>query len=181
MVVTLLTMSVVRPLGMCCHDDPGTARAIRLILDRCGFEVVADTHTAAEAVVAAAGVRPDVVVLDLDLAGTLGLGVVAALQAASPGSEVVVLSAFDTMRPAALAAGAHELVTTADLRDLERALSALARSRPGAAPRVVPVVAEDGQPLHDVRAASSPVSPVSPLSVVSVAARGTCRTKAPSS
>lgn len=182
MAVTLLCMSPVRLRGMCCHDDPGTARAVRLILDRCGFDPAADTRTVGEAVAVAAVVRPDVVVVDLDLTGTLGLGVVAALHDASPGSKVVVLSSFDTMRPAVLAAGAHDFVVSVDLRDLESALSALARVRAyehgarsavGTADIDVVAVEEDAQ---EVRAATSSVTPAATSSVTR-----TCRTKTPSS
>jgi DNA-binding NarL/FixJ family response regulator len=160
----------VEPLrGLSCIDDPATRRAVDVILRRCGYHVIAEVGSAAEAIVAAGVGKPDAVVLDLALTGDLGLGVLAALHAASPGCAVIVVSSFDTMRPATLEAGAYDFLANSDLRVLERSLLRLAAGRPAVAPdggsRTAPAVQLDG----------------APTSVRTSAAIGSLRTKAPAS
>ena len=95
------------------------------ILDRCGFDAVRDTSSVGEALDLAREAAPDVVVVDLLSAGVLGLGLVRSLRCVAPECRVIVLSAFDTLRPAALEAGALELVASSDLRLLEACLRRL--------------------------------------------------------
>ncbi len=120
----------VEPLrALFCNDGAASRRAVEVMLHRCGFDVVGDVASAIEAVVAASVGEPDAVVLDLGLTGDLGLGALAALHAASPGCAVILVSSFDTMRAAALEAGAYDFVGNADLRVLERSLRRLAAER----------------------------------------------------
>ena len=154
--------------ALSCNDTPATRRAVEVILHRCKFQVVTEVRSAAEAIVAAGIGRPDVVVLDLALTGDLGLRALPALHGACPGSAVVVVSSFDTMRPAALAAGAYDFVGNSDLRALERSLQRLAAEGPGVArddSSGTAVVQLDGAPTA---ARTSP-------------ATGSRRTKAPAS
>src|ERR1700730_2587413 len=58
-----------------------------------GYEVVAAVGEGAHAVRVAAAVRPDVVVLDLQLPDASGVDVIRGLLAAQPGAHVLVLSA----------------------------------------------------------------------------------------
>ncbi|HVM04745.1 MAG TPA: response regulator [Acidimicrobiales bacterium] len=121
--------------ALSCNDDAGIRRAVEVIVRRCGYDLVGDVGAAGEAIVAAGVAEPDVVVLDLALTGDLGLGAVAGLHAVCPRCAVIVVSSFDSMRQAALAAGAYDFVGNADLRALERALRRLAgtQSRRGGA------------------------------------------------
>jgi len=158
----------VEPLrGLLCMDDPATRRAVDVLLRRCGYRVIAEVGSAAEAIVAAGIGEPDAVVLDLALTGDLGLGALAALHAASPGCAVIVVSSFDTMRPATLEAGAYDFVGNSDLRGLWRSLQRLAAGRQGGGEgdgsRTAPAVQLDGAP------SSARTSP----------ATGSRRTKAP--
>lgn len=159
----------VEPLrGLLCNDEPATRRAVEVILRRCGYNVIAEVGSAAEAIVAAGVGTPDVMVLDLALTGDLGLGALAALYAASPGCAVIVVSSFDTMRPATLEAGAYDFVGNSDLRALERSLQRLAAEGPRVAwddSSGTAVVQLDGAPT------SARTSP----------ATGSRRTKAPAS
>lgn len=111
---------------LCWIDEPNTSRAVGAVLRRCGFETAGAVTSPAEALVATGGCEPDVVVLDLALTGELGLGAVQALHAVAPKCAVVVVSSFDTMRPAALQAGAYDFVGLSDLRLLERCMRRLA-------------------------------------------------------
>jgi len=89
-------------------DEPEVARAIRVMvvddhpmwregvardLAEAGYEVVAAIGEGAQAVRVAAAVRPDVVVLDLQLPDCSGVDVIHGLLAAQPQTRVLVLSA----------------------------------------------------------------------------------------
>lgn len=109
-------------LALVLCAETGMARAVHAIVERCGFAAVRRVASAAEALVIAQEVTPDVVVADLPSTGILGLGLVTSLRRVAPLSQVVVLSSFDTLRSAALDTGALELVASNDLRLLEACL-----------------------------------------------------------
>lgn len=116
-------MTDTRRRALICHDDPDMQRAVAVILDRTGHEVIGVCATAAEATtMAAARLDLEVVVLDLALCGAAGLRMVQRLRADSPRCDVVVLSPFVNLRQAALESGALGLVEPDDLRDLETCL-----------------------------------------------------------
>lgn len=122
-----------RPLrALCWLDEPDTRRAVGAILDRAGFHVVGEANSARPALVAAGAYKPHAVVLDLALTGDLGLAAVRTLHGVARDCAVVVMSSFDTMKPAALQAGAYDLVGHSDLRLLERCLQRLAAEVHGA-------------------------------------------------
>lgn len=87
-------------------------------MERNGISVVGVENSGTRAIAAARSTLPDLVVMDLALSGALGLRLVGALLDAAPGAAVVVLSPFNTLRGAALFAGALELVSLRDLRRL---------------------------------------------------------------
>ena len=111
--------------GLVFDDDADTRRAVTAILSRSGFDVVGVVSSPAEALAAAGGL-PDVVVLDLALSGTRGLGILGALHAVAPACELVVLSPFVALREAALDAGACDFIDKRDMRQLERCLRRVA-------------------------------------------------------
>lgn len=121
-----------RPLsGLVCEDDADIQRAILVLLKQCGFETVAVACSAREAIRLAAHLRPDIAVIDVALAGVRGLRVVGDLTAVSPGCDVIVLSAFETLRERAMVAGAFALCGMSDRRELRRCLAhALAHRAP---------------------------------------------------
>ena len=117
-------MTASLPRALVWDDDPSTSRAVTAILCRSGFEVIATVVSPADALMAVEFSAPDVVVVDLALTGDLGLGMISAFRAAQPRCAIVVLSPFEALRPAAIAAGAYDVVVNAasDLRALERCL-----------------------------------------------------------
>lgn len=109
-------------VAVICEDDVELATALADTLTHLyGLQLLATVTTAAEAIRVAAGAKPDLVVIDLALAGDRGLGVVAALHDAAPGCAVVVVvpPAFVGLQPEAVAAGAMTLLESSDLRPLQ--------------------------------------------------------------
>jgi len=77
-------------------DHPLTRDALSGLLDQHGFAVVGEAGSGAEAIELARTLRPDIVLLDLGMPGMDGLEALPLIRAASPESEVVVLTASGT-------------------------------------------------------------------------------------
>jgi DNA-binding NarL/FixJ family response regulator len=77
-------------------DHPLTREALSSLLRAHGFDVAGCASDGAEAVVEAARLRPDLVLLDLSMPGVDGLTALPQLRAAAPECEVVVLTASGT-------------------------------------------------------------------------------------
>ena len=77
-------------------DHPLTRDALASLLGAHGFDVCGTAEDGAEAVREAARLRPDLVLLDLSMPGVDGLSALPAIRNASPGCEVVVLTASGT-------------------------------------------------------------------------------------
>jgi DNA-binding NarL/FixJ family response regulator len=78
---------------MIVDDHPMWRDAVGRDLTEAGFEVVATVGEGAQALRIAGSVRPDVVVLDLQLPDMAGVQVTQGLVAANPGIRVLILSA----------------------------------------------------------------------------------------
>ena len=78
---------------MVVDDHPMWRDSVSRDLSDAGFEVVAATGEGAQAMRIAASVRPDVVVLDLQLPDVSGVDVTRGVLAAYPGAKVLILSA----------------------------------------------------------------------------------------
>lgn len=78
---------------MVVDDHPMWRDSVSRDLSEAGFEVVAATAEGAQAMRIAASVRPDVVVLDLQLPDISGVDVTRGVLAAYPGAKVLILSA----------------------------------------------------------------------------------------
>ena len=77
-------------------DHPLTREALSSLLRAHGFDVAGEASDGASAVVEAARLRPDLVLLDLSMPGMDGLTALPQLRAAAPECEVVVLTASGT-------------------------------------------------------------------------------------
>lgn len=116
--------------------DVRSRRAVLVIVEGSGIRVLEASGGVPDLVEHVRVLLPDLIVLELALSGSLGLGVVPALLAAVPGASVVLLSPFLGLREAARRAGAYELVDDSDLRELRRCVRRLMAERA--------VQAEDG-------------------------------------
>src|SRR4051812_48026559 len=74
-------------------DHPLTRAALSGLLEQHGFAVVGEAADGREAIDKARVLRPDLVLLDLTMAGMGGLEALPRLRAAAPECEVVVLTA----------------------------------------------------------------------------------------
>src|SRR6266581_9168833 len=82
------------PIRVLIVDDHAVMRmGLRLLFEgQPDLLVVGEAATGAEALAAATGVAPDVIVLDLDLGGENGSDSIPALRAAAPGARVLILT-----------------------------------------------------------------------------------------
>lgn len=117
------------------------------------FAVVGEAGTGAEAVTEAARLRPDVVLMDLEMPALDGIEAIRRLRTAAPAVQVVVLTAFDTDERivGALQAGAQGYL----LKGAPRAeIFAAIRTVAAGGALIPPVVAS--KLLRQVRAAEHP-------------------------
>src|SRR5919198_1202996 len=89
-------------------DHPLTRSALAALLHQHGFEVAGEASDGGEAIVRAAELQPDLILLDLSMPGLDGLTALPRLREAAPECEVVVLTASGTEENllAAIRAGA---------------------------------------------------------------------------
>jgi DNA-binding NarL/FixJ family response regulator len=85
-------------IGILVVDDHPIVRQglVSTLEDEPDFQVVGAASSAEEALTLAAWLRPDLVLLDLELPGLGGVEAIPGLLAASPGSRVLVFTAYDT-------------------------------------------------------------------------------------
>jgi DNA-binding NarL/FixJ family response regulator len=77
-------------------DDHRVLRdALKLLLEKNGCEVVGEASTGEEALAVAARVRPQVLLMDLEMPGMGGLAITHRIVKLSPAPHVLILSAYD--------------------------------------------------------------------------------------
>jgi DNA-binding NarL/FixJ family response regulator len=77
-------------------DDHHIVRSsIRLLLEKHGFDVVGEASDAHEALQIAPRVRPQIILMDLELPGADGLTATRRLRRVAPAAKVIFLSAYD--------------------------------------------------------------------------------------
>ncbi|MHB1063082.1 MAG: response regulator transcription factor [Georgenia sp.] len=112
-----------------CDDHPVFLDGMRLLLTELGHEVIGEAPTGEDAVVVAAALHPDVVVMDLHLPGISGVEATRAITSQDPSVRVLVLTMVedDATLLAALRAGARGYVLKgAGHEEVERALLSVA-------------------------------------------------------
>ena len=121
-------------------DQPELLRGLEMLLTLDGgVRVVGAAASAEEALALARRLRPDVVLMDVQLPGMDGITATRRLRAGSPASRVIVLTLYDDpeTRRRALQAGAAAFVAK---HDMEGALLVAIRSVSGAQP---PAIADE--------------------------------------
>lgn len=89
------TMSTVRPTVLIVDDHDAFRTSARALLEAEGFDVIGEAADGAEAVKAVATLRPDIVLLDIQLPGRDGLAVAEQLAADPDPPAVVLISSRD--------------------------------------------------------------------------------------
>ena len=100
------------PLAVLVVDDSHVLRTVvsHYLDDESDLQVIASVASAADALEHALRLAPDVILLDHDMPGGTGLGVLPELRACSPCARIVVFSAAADIREDALLLGADEFV-----------------------------------------------------------------------
>jgi DNA-binding NarL/FixJ family response regulator len=91
------TMVNVRRTVLIVDDHEAFRSSARALLDAEGFDVIGEAADGQEAVEAVAALRPDVVLLDIQLPGLDGLAVAEQLAAAPDPPQVVLISSRDAV------------------------------------------------------------------------------------
>ena len=85
-----------RPRVLVVDDHAMLREALTELLDQAGFEVVGEAGDGADAVALAKQLEPDVVLMDLRMPVLGGLDATRMIKDASPATQVVLLSAFES-------------------------------------------------------------------------------------
>jgi DNA-binding NarL/FixJ family response regulator len=137
-------------------DHPIVRQGLVAVLDdEPDFAVVGSASSAEEAVALAAGLRPDVVLLDLELSGPDGVAAIPRLAEVSPESRILVFTAYDTDEHVfgAIRAGARGyLLKGAPTEEIARGIRAVHGGGSHLEPRVAAkVLAEMSAPQRGER------------------------------
>jgi DNA-binding NarL/FixJ family response regulator len=85
----------VRPTVLIVYDHEAFRSSARALLETEGFDVIGEAADGQEAVEAVAALRPDIVLLDIQLPGLDGLAVAEQLASAPDPPQVVLISSRD--------------------------------------------------------------------------------------
>jgi len=140
-------MSSNEPIRVLLADDHRMLRdSLRLLLERNGCQVVGEASTGEEALALTSRVRPQVVVMDLEMPGVGGLAVTHRIVRLSTAPRVLILSAYDDQEyvlEALARAGAAGYVLKRDgAEELINAVRALSIGKRYVSPSVAPVLLE---------------------------------------
>ncbi len=119
-----------RPRILLADDCPSIRKSVTDLLEREGFEIVGEAVDGAEAVTLATALRPDVVILDLDMPVLDGLSAARQIQDVTPDARLILLTvhAEDESIVAAMRCGFLACVAKSDAaEDLARAIREVSR------------------------------------------------------
>ena len=120
-----MTVSAERSSLLLVDDDPTFCRVLGLALGRRGF-AVATAHSGAAALQQARTARPEYAVVDLNLAGDSGLGLIPQLLALDPAIRIVVLTGYASLATAVEAIKLGAINYLAKPADADEVLAAFA-------------------------------------------------------
>jgi two-component system response regulator EvgA len=91
----LSTEAVMAQRIVIVDDHPLMRMAVRVVLEREGYEVVAECHTGADCIQAVRNLKPDLVILDLGIPKLDGFSVISRLRNAKLPANILVLTSSD--------------------------------------------------------------------------------------
>jgi DNA-binding NarL/FixJ family response regulator len=147
---------------MVVDDHPMWREGVARDLSEAGFDVVATASTGTEALTRAAAVRPQVVVLDLQIPAPSGVEVTATLVKNDPTVRVLILSASgeqEDVLEAVKAGSTGYLVKSASRADLLSAVSRVAEGDTVFTPGLAGLVLGEYRRLSDTPGASANSDP----------------------
>ncbi len=133
-------------------DDHALVRAsLRALLEKNGHEVVGEAGTGEDTLALAARLRPQIVLLDLEMPGTGGLAAIHRLGKLAPATRVLILSAHDdeeyVLEALSVAGVAGYLLKSDAPEGLLTALHGVTSGKRYLSPSITPIVlARLGQP-----------------------------------
>lgn len=96
-------------------DQEAFRSAARLVVDLAeGFEIAGEAATGEEGVEMATRIRPDLVLMDMNLPGIDGLEATRQIMTALPETRVIGLSTYEEYQDRAMAAGAVAFISKSD-------------------------------------------------------------------
>ena len=117
-------MTELMPRAVVIEDDAQVSLAVWAILTARGFAVTSFEERPSDLVSTVRSLGADLVVLELAMIGEQGLQTVRDLIEGANCRTVLLLSPFDTLREAALAAGSHDLIGN-DMRAIDHCVRRL--------------------------------------------------------
>jgi len=88
-------MSAMRPRVLMVDDHDGFRLRARALLEAEGFEVVAEASTGKDAIAKAAGTRPDIALVDIQLPDLDGFAVADGIRSAGTARQIILISGRD--------------------------------------------------------------------------------------
>ena len=130
-----ITLSPVGPRVLIVDDHPSFRASARVLLEAEGFDVVGEAADGAQAITEAGRLRPEVVLLDVQLPDIDGFDVAARLTGADDAPTVILVSSRDgsDFGPLVTRSGARGFVPKAELSGRPRPRAALAADAPARA------------------------------------------------
>jgi two-component system, NarL family, invasion response regulator UvrY len=96
-------------------DQEAFRSAARLVVElAAGFEIAGEADTGEDGVAMATEIRPDLVLMDMNLPGIDGLEATRQIMTALPETRVIALSTYDEFSERAIAAGAVAFISKSD-------------------------------------------------------------------
>ena len=121
------------PSAVVCDDDLMSRQVLRGLLVDAGFDVIGEVDLAISALDLVSVTRPDLLVLDVNMPGLSGVDIVHDVNERSPGTAIIVVSAYDLDHLDELALGTAALLPKADLVRFDEVLAEVMANR-GSAP-----------------------------------------------
>jgi DNA-binding NarL/FixJ family response regulator len=100
-------------------------QVLRGLLGDAGFEVIGEVDMAITALDLVSVTRPDVLVLDVNMPGLSGVDIVHDVKERSPGTAIIVVSAYDLDHLDELALGTAAVLPKADLARFDEVLASV--------------------------------------------------------